>query len=152
MALKKITLTEDHIKLISNIRFETFMFDGITSPPSFWSMLNASINTGRNVFLQDNMGWGIDQYSPWGGYRPIEDIALILGKWDEVIEGTEEDPMGRRYPEELEKYFLEIYHDIVDNMEYILSLVFTYSSKGGLTPGTYKCHPLYKNWTKEEES
>jgi hypothetical protein len=86
MAYKKITLTEDHIKLLQAIKFETFVFDGDS-------------RNGR-------IGWGIDQYGPWGGNFPIEDIALILGKFNECIPGTENDYNGRKFPDNLHEHFL----------------------------------------------
>ena len=78
MALKKITLTEEHIKLLQAIKFESFVFDGDS-------------RNGR-------IGWGIDQYGPWGGNYPIEDIALILGHFQDAIPGTENDYDGWKFP------------------------------------------------------
>ena len=43
-AYKTINLTEDHIKLLSEIKFESFIFD-------------SDSRNGR-------IGWGIDQYAP----------------------------------------------------------------------------------------
>jgi hypothetical protein len=128
MALKSLTLTEDHIKLLQAIKFETFVFD-------------ADSRNGR-------IGWGIDQYGPWGGNYPIEEIAFILGHFDKAIPGTEEDVDGRKFPEELQSYFFDIYKFITENMEYLFSLLIFYTDKGGLTPGTYKCNPRIKIWSK----
>lgn len=126
MSIKKISLNEDHLKLISAIRFEAFDFDTET-------------RNGR-------MGWGIDQYNMFGGTYVLEDVALIIGKYDQYIKGTEEDPMGRQYPKELEDYMWELYRYIWDNMEYIIDLVFTFVSKGGLKPGDYKYTQNLKEW------
>ena len=130
MAYKKIKLTDDHIKLLQALKFEQFVFDGDS-------------RNGR-------FGFGIDQYAPWGGDIPVEDIALILGHWDKTIKGTEKDYDGRKFPKELEDHFFDLYDDITNNMEYMLSLLAFYSDKGGLVPGTYKCNPRYKDWTKIE--
>lgn len=127
MAFKKITLNEDHLKLISGIKVESFIFDGKTENERF--------------------GWGIDQYSLFGGTYVMEDIALILGQWDKQIKGTEESPLGRQFPKELEDYWWELYRYIYENMEYILDLVFTYVTKGGLTVGTYKLDNN-RQWSK----
>lgn len=127
MAFKKITLNEDHLKLISGIKVEAFIFDGKTENERF--------------------GWGIDQYSLFGGTYVMEDIALILGQWDKQIKGTEESPLGRQFPKELEDYWWELYRYIYENMEYILDLVFTYVTKGGLTVGTYKLDNN-RQWSK----
>lgn len=130
MAIKKLKLTEEHLKLIENIKFEPFIFD---------------VDTKNGRF-----GWGIDQYSLFGGTYAMEDIALILGKWDEYIPGTETDPLGRQYPEELEKHMWDLYNDIWSNMELIINAVLYYSNKGGLTPGIYKYNTEEDTWNKEE--
>jgi hypothetical protein len=131
MAFKKITITEDHVKLLQAIKFESFVFDGDS-------------RNGR-------IGWGIDQYAPWGGNFPIEDIALILGHWEDAIKGTENDYDGRKFPKALETRFFYLYKDITENMEYMFSLLIFYSDKGGLKPGIYKCNPRLKDWVKVSE-
>lgn len=128
MAFKKLIVTEEHIKLLKSIKFESFVFDGET-------------RNGRFAF-------GIDQYAPWGGIYPIEDIALILGYYGDAIPGTEEDYNGRKFPDELHDKFHDLYDDITENMEYYFDLLIQYTDKGGLTPGVYKCNPRIKEWTK----
>ena len=131
MASKSITITEEHIRLLQAIKFEQFIFDGDT-------------RNGR-------FGWGIDQYAPWGGNYPIEDIALTLGQFDKAIEGSENSCYGRYFPDDLQNHFIDLYEYITENMEYLFSLLIFYSDKGGLTPGTYKCNPRLKDWVKVEE-
>ena len=126
MSIKKITLTEDHLKLISAMKFEAFDFD-------------AETRNGR-------MGWGIDQWNLFGGTYVLEDVAMIIGKFDKYIKGTEEDPMGRHYPQELEEYMWELYRYIWDNMEYIIDMILYYITRGGLKPGTYKYTQNLKTW------
>ena len=128
MAFKKITITEDHIKLLQAIKFESFIFDGDS-------------RNGR-------FAWGIDQYAPWGGNFPIEEIALILGHWGDAIPESIDDYDGRKFPVELQNKFHDLYDDITENMEFMFSLLIYYTDKGGLTPGTYKCNPRIKEWTK----
>ena len=89
MALKKLTITDEHIKLLQAIKFESFVFDGDS-------------RNGR-------IGWGIDQYGPWGGNYPIEDIALILGHFQDAIPGTEDDYDGRKFPIEMHNHFIDLY-------------------------------------------
>lgn len=127
-AYKTIELTEDHIKLLSAIKFERFVFDV------------KSMN-GR-------IGWGVDQYSPWGGNYPIEDIALILGHFNDAIKGTESDILGRQFPKKLDDKFHDLYDDITENFDYMFDLLIYMSDKGGLKPGKYKCHKLYHDWEK----
>lgn len=130
MALKKLTVTDEHIKLLQAIKFESFTFDGDS-------------RNGR-------IGWGVDQYSPWGGNYPVEDIALILGHWDDTIPGTEDDYDGRKFPEELQAHMSDLYFDITENFELYFKLLIYMADKGGLTPGTYKCNPRIGEWTKVE--
>lgn len=130
MALKKITLTDEKIKLLQAIKFEEFVFDEIS-------------RNGR-------IGWGVDQYSPWGGNFPIEDIALILGHWEDTIPGTENDYDGRKFPEEMHNHFFDLYEDITENFKLYFSLLIFMTDKGGLTSGTYKCNPRIGDWKKVE--
>lgn len=120
--LVKLTLTDEHIKLIQ----------------------------GLNPTKDDNDNVMFDKNSLWGGSFLFEDIALILGFYDEHIKGTEGDYTGRRYSEEREKHMLELYDFIKDNLLYIESLVHQFSVKGGLTPGTYKCIDYQLDWEKVE--
>lgn len=116
---KSLVITEDMLLLIKNIKFEPFVFESTEK------------ENGR-------FGWGIDQYSLFGGSYVMEDIALILGKFDEYIKGTEENPMGRQYPEELEKHMWDLYEYIYTNMTDIIRLVFQFSNEGGLSEGIYR--------------
>ena len=167
--IKKLTLTEDLIKLIKNIRFEAFengeqfstakLHDAITTIENnpeymrkFGDVRDALVRAKEKLevvsYQKDCYAWGINQWSLFGGTFVMEDIALILDRYDEFIPGTEESPQGKQYPKEFEDYMWELYNTIVDNMEYIISLVFYFSDKGGLTPGTYKCKDTLKEWTK----
>lgn len=175
MAVKKITLNEDHLKLISAIKFEEFdiddkegfsklkkltrklnlidaikpeMVDEITREYiKMYSEVNEDImNEIDDVNPNERFGWAIDKYNMFGGTYVLEDVALIIGKWNDFIPGTEYEPTGRRYPEELEEYMYDLYEYIVDNMVYIESLVHMYCCKGGLKPGVYKCVDYLLDW------
>ena len=177
MAIKKITLNEDHLKLISAIRFEAFDFDEKESFSKLKRMARrlhlvddvdmsqvsdsekeriktlTEINKEQLEEINDfnpheHIGWAIDKYNLFGGTYVLEDVALIIGKWGDFIPGTEFDPEGRRYPAELEEYMYDLYEYIVDNMVFIESLVHTYACNGGLTAGTYKCVDCQLDWTK----
>ena len=130
MALKKLTLTDEHVKLLQAVKFESFVFDG-------------NSRNGR-------IGWGIDQYAPWGGNFPIEDIALILGHWEDTVPGTENDYDGRKFPVELHNHLVDLYEDITENFELYFKLLIYLSDKGGLVPGEYKCNKRLNEWTKVE--
>ena len=128
MAIKKINLTDDHLKLISHIKFEQFSF-------------------GNEAAIK-RYGWGIDQWGLFGGTYVMEDVARIIGKFDQYIKGTEENANGRQFPPELEDYMWSLYMDIVADMELIMDLVLYYSNKGGLSVGTYKCNTNTMVWEK----
>lgn len=130
MAKIKIVLTEEHLALISNIHF------------------------GKLPEISEKeqyISWGIDFNSLYGGSYLFEDIAYILGKYDERIEGTEEDAMGPQFPEELENHMYELHCYIVENIEYIEDLIHYYSNKGGLKVGTYTCNDFNKIWKYTEK-
>lgn len=128
MAIKKLTFTEDHLKLIQALTPVKFEFD----------------DDSKN----SHIGIGYDTYSLWGGSYLFEDLALILGFYEESIEGTENDFSGRRYSKEREDYMFELYDFFQDNLFYIESLVHQFSTKGGITTGTYKCIDYELNWEK----
>ena len=117
MAIKKLHITKDKLDLIS--------------------VLTPKLTDG---------GVKLDENSLWGGSYLYEDMALVLGFYDEHIKGTEGDFEGRRYSREREKYMGELYDWFKDNINYILSLVLQYSNKGGLKEGTYKCVDYLLNW------
>ena len=124
--IKRLTLTEDHIKLLSLIRFE----DG-----------EAGINN-NTVF--------IDKINPYYLSGMLEDIALTLGYMDKAIPGTEEDAEGAAFPDDVENYLLSVHHYIVDNLVDVESLIHQFAFKGGLEPGTYKCIDTENIWSREE--
>lgn len=128
MAIKKLKLTEDHIKLIRALNPVKFEFEDTDDRSHF--------------------GIGYDSYSLWGGSFLFEDLALILGFFEESIEGTENDYTGRRYSPEREEYMKELYAFFEENLFYIESLLHQFCDKGGLTPGTYKCIDYQLNWEK----
>ena len=130
MAIVKIKLTKDILTLITNIHFEKV--------PDLKSTDKYPLT------------WGINFFSLQGGSFVFEDIAYIIGKYDEHIPGTEENPLGPQFPKELEDYMWEIHSYIVDNIEYIEDLVHYYCNKGGLQEGVYKCKSNEKAWTKIE--
>ena len=175
MAVKKITLNEDHLKLISAIKFEVFDFDekesfsklkrlarqlnlvDVIEPEMVdektremikaYSEVNNGILDEINEFNpHTRFGWAIDQWNLFGGTYVLEDVALIIGKWGDFIPGTEYEPTGRRYPEELEEYMYGLYEYIVENLVFIESLIHTYACKGGLQCGTYKCIDYELDW------
>lgn len=150
---KTLVLTEEHITLISNIKFEKFVFEDKQHYQHFKNMVddlklsedetlkeyNQSILTELHGFEpQSRFGWGCDQWSLFGGTYLLEDMAMILGCFEQAISGSENLATGRRFPEELENKMYELYDFICENMEDIITLVFLFTRNGGLVPGTYE--------------
>ena len=168
MAAKRITLTDEHIKLIQNIDFHAFEFgeelpiqpimDAMeeieTMKPEDekkFSRLHSKLFDIRNRLNEYNdeesqNGWGVNQWNMFGGTYVMEDVALITGHYGEEID---DGAMGKVYPKELEDHMWELYLYITNNMEHIMRLVFWSISNGGLTAGTYKTTDKGISWIKE---
>jgi len=128
MALIEVTLTEDMLKLVSNIHFGTL-------PEPL-----------EDDDKRENVVYGIDYNAFYGEGFLFENIALILGKYFEYIPGTEEDPDGAKYTEEFTDYMWELHSYIQNNIDYIEELVHQFCAEGGLVPGTYTCKSHNHIW------
>ena len=122
--LMKITLTEDHIKLIPFLYLQDMEEDTIVG-----------INKEQMFCL---------------GSHLLEDMAMVLGLMDKMIPNTAEHPDGRAFEDEAESYMLEIYGYLSENLYWIEQLIHQYVVKGGITPGTYKCLAKDGIWSKDE--
>jgi hypothetical protein len=120
--IKRITLTDEHIRLISFLHFE-------------------KDKKRKELF--------IDLEDPYELSGRLQDIALVLGYRDKAIPGTESDPEGAAFPDEIEQHLLEVHHYVVDNLYYIESLIHQMFFKEPITPGTYKCIDTETVWEKE---
>lgn len=118
----KIKLTENHIKLIQNFKFEKI----------------------------DDYKFGVDYVNPYGGSFLMEDLALILGYYDKYTEGTEFDIDGRKYGYEIEREMINLHNDIVDNIFYIFSILQNFINIG-LKTGVYTCNERDLIWKFEEK-
>lgn len=168
MAIKKLTLTEEHIRLIQNINFHAFAFGEElpvlpiiealdefnrmdTKQANKLSKLRSYLFDIKNRLNEYNdeasqNGWGVNQWNLFGGTYVMEDVALITGHYYEAID---DGASGKVYPKELEDHMWELYMYIYDNMESIMKLVLWSISNGGLQPGTYKTKDMGISWTKE---
>lgn len=135
---KKITLniTEDMIKLISCLRFQEF--------PRF-----DEEDVMEKTCYQD-VRYGLDLNSLYGGNFVLEDTSRILGVYDKHIEGTEESSEGPRFPKDVEDYLFKTHLSVYDNIEYIEQILHQFCAKGGITPGTYECKEFEYIWSKKE--
>lgn len=160
---KTLTLTDEHITLISNVKFEKFVFDDKEHYVQLKNLVNdlklssdGKLTDYNNSVLEEihgfdphsRFGWGCDQWNLFGGTYILEDISMILGYFDQAIDNSETFASGRRFPEELEEKMYGLYEYICDNFEDIMTLVFTFVGNGGLSAGTYE----YVNfkWTKKK--
>ena len=165
MAIKKLTLTDEHIKLIQNLNFQAFSFgeelpvepimeamEEIEAMPperqKRFSRLHSKLFDIRNRLNEYNdeasqNGWGINQWNMFGGTYVMEDVALITGHYGENID---DGAQGKVYPPELEAHMWDLYLYVYNNMEWVMKLVLWSISNGGLKPGIYKTKDMGINW------
>lgn len=127
---KTITLNEDHIVLIQNIKFEKFRFNPENK-------------------ISHHYAWGVDEYNLFGGTYIMEQIAIMLNQYDKFIPGTEESPSGRQFPKELEDYWWDLYRYIWDNIELIMNLVLYKAPIGGIHTGIYEFDTKTYEWKEK---
>lgn len=118
MAILRLNLTEDHLKLVRFLNIEDKNDDALT------------INKKVMLTMQTHI---------------LDDVAMILGLKDKVIKGTEEDSDGGAYPDDVEKYMLDTYHYVSDNL-YLIESLLHQSVMEGIKPGEYKCHDNDMIW------
>ena len=117
MPIIKITLTEDHLKLLSQMR----------------------------VIDQNDTFVGYDKYDLYYSNLLLETIAIIIGKENEALPYTDMDADGKKFPEELSKYLIQLHEYICDNLLYIESIIHQFIFTG-VKPGTYKCKDYELIW------
>jgi hypothetical protein len=127
--IKRITLTEDHIKLLKLIKFKNIM------PLQEYG--------GEPTQLS------IDKQDPYMLSGRLEDIAITLGLYDKRIPGSEDDAEGAMFPDDVEDYLVETHKYIIDNIYDIERLIHQLAFEGGITPGTYKAIDSENIWSKE---
>jgi hypothetical protein len=118
-----LNLTEDHLKLVRFLNIEDKHDDVLT------------INKKVMLTMQTHI---------------LDDVAMILGLKDKAIKNTTEDADGAAYPDDVEKYMLDTYHYVSDNMFLIESLLHQRVMEG-IQPGEYVCKDNEMVWTKKDE-
>ena len=113
-----LNLTEDHLKLVRFLNIEDKDDDVLT------------INKKVMLTMQTHI---------------LDDVAMILGLRDKAIEGTSEDADGSAYPDDVEKYMLDTYHYVSDNLYLIESLLHQHVMDG-VKPGHYKAKDSELVW------
>lgn len=131
MAILKVTITEDMLKLISCINFTEFP-------------------TNEDFENKYHVNVGIDFASLYGGSFVFEDVSYILGLYDKHIEGTEFNAMGPEFPKEIEDYMWETHSYVVEHIRDIEDIVHQFVMKGGVVPGTYVSKSNERIWTLEK--
>jgi len=116
-----LDLTEDHLKLVRFLELEDESDDCIR------------INKKIMLSLQSHL---------------LDDVAVVLGLKDKAIKGTEDDSDGAAYPDDIEKYMVDTYNYVSDNLYYIESLLHQ-NVMTGIQPGKYKAKDSEMLWTKE---
>ena len=116
-------LTEDHLKLVRFFNIEDKDDDIL------------AINKKVMLTMQTHL---------------LDDVAMILGLKDKAIKGTEEDPDGAAYPDDVEKYLLDTYHYVSENLYYIETLIHQKCTEG-VVPGHYKALDRDLLWQKVED-
>ena len=123
MAKKTLELTEDHLKLASFFYIENGERD---------------VKINKSIMLSEQS-------------HILDDVSLILGLRDKMIPNTEEDADGMAFPDEIEKYMVDTYRYVSENMYWIETLIHQNILKGGVTPGTYTCDQKDRIWEKVEK-
>ena len=118
-----INLTDEHIKLIKNLRYIKF----------------------------DDNRYGVDNYAPWtyGGSSIFEDMALILGFGDKIIPETRESPFGAICEETTQRHLEELDAFFIDHMVDIEEILHQMVDSGGIKPGKYTCLDNVRIWKYE---
>lgn len=118
-----LNLTEDHLKLVSFLDFDNSSDDVLTIDKKVMLTLKSHL---------------------------LDDVATILGMNDKVIPGTSEDADGGAYPDDVEKYLLDTYNYVSENL-YLIETLVHQSVMIGIQPGTYKANTKDMIWRKVEE-
>ena len=118
-----LNLTEDHLKLVRFLNVEDKDDDFL------------KINKKVMLTMQTHI---------------LDDVAMILGLRDKAIKNTEEDADGAAYPDDVEKYMLDTYKYVSDNM-YLIETLLHQHVMDGVKPGEYTCKDNELIWTLKED-
>ena len=118
-----LNLTEDHLKLVRFLNVEDKDDDVL------------KINKKAMLTMQTHI---------------LDDVAMILGLRDKAIKNTEEDADGAAYPDDIEKYMLDTYHYVSDNL-YLIETLLHQKVFEGIKPGHYKAKDSDLIWEYVEE-
>ena len=125
---KEIELTDDLLTLMSMLNFGHL----------------PNVNSDAHI-----MNYGLDINSLFGGNFLFEDIAVILGMYDDHVDkSTVENPLGPIFDNDAENYFHALASVITENIGDLEKLIHYYSNKGGLKSGVYQYSRKTDLWTR----
>jgi hypothetical protein len=75
----------------------------------------------------------------------LDDVAMILGLRDKAIKNTEEDADGAAYPDDVEKYMIDTYNYVSDNL-YLIETLLHQNVMEGVKAGHYKAKDSELIW------
>lgn len=93
---------------------------------------------------------GIDTYGMYMGSDLYEDMARILGVYDQVIPESVESPLGVRFPDEIMNMLAEYDDFMVKNLVYIEEIIHQFCEEG-VKPGKYSCIDSVRIWSYDGE-
>jgi hypothetical protein len=118
-----LNLTDDHLKLVKFFNIEDLNDEYL------------GINKERMLTMQTHL---------------LDDVSLILGLRDKAIERSKEDADGLAFPDEEEKYMLDTYHYVSDNI-YLIETLLHQRATEGVQSGHYRCNSKDMIWEKLED-
>jgi len=176
MAKIKLTFTEEHLKLIRNLRVrkieinheksdltkytrsirkELERYKNDTFPNVLRTLYNIDRISQKSKAYADEDNdkyYGIDTYDLYQCDFWYDQMAFILGLSEQVIKGTEEDTDGPKYPKEVIEHLRELDEFIVNNLQHIEDIIHQFCDRGGIKEGvTYIAYDNENIWYTEEE-
>lgn len=158
----KLTFTEEHIALIKAIDFKKIDFEEVLKSFNQYDEkveIMQPNGMAKSYTLGDILDdyrinidsiYGVDNFALFGGTYLWEQMAYILGLQDHVIKGTEDDPMGPKFPEEDMEYMRDLDAFIVTHLEHIFQLLIQFCTTGIQAGVTYWCYDNEHIWHIEE--
>lgn len=134
-------------KLISNGK-ESVSSDDMEMFRKIMSIVSREFMKIKSAPTSNNVG--IDTYSMYMGSDLYEDMARILGVYDQVIPESVESPLGVRFPDEIMNMLAEYDDFMVKNLISIEEIMHQFCDKG-VKPGKYSCIDSVRIWSYDGE-
>lgn len=150
MARRKITLNEDHITLLKNMRM--IEINNVYEQENVFEeneKTNELVEVEKYIKV-DGKYIGYDTFEMYDGFHRYEAIALLLGKLSYNDFNNHNPMIGLHISDEVLEYVIEIDNYIMDNFLTIDSIVKQYLSVG-LKPGIYTEDTITREWKYKEE-